>query len=84
MRDTNLTGGQDSMQKIIVETTPQAVERLNVFRATPFEFELTAPTLVATSVVGRPTVIDSRPAGITRTVENRSASLTTAPFAHHT
>ena len=57
MRDIISTGGQESMEKIIVETTPVVAERLDVFRATPFEFDVTAPSMASTSVVGRTTVI---------------------------
>ena len=59
--ETDFTGGQQPMQNMIVETTPAEPERLNVFRATPFEFELTAPALTSTSVVGRAVVVDTRP-----------------------
>lgn len=57
MRELNLTGGQDHMKSFVVETTPSAVERLNVFRATPFEYDTTGQAITATAVIGAPAVV---------------------------
>lgn len=83
MRDSNLTGGQEHMQEI-VKTTRTIAERLNVFRVSPFEFDVTAPAIVATDVVGRPTTIDNRqtaPDG--QAVESRSTMLQTVATIRH-
>lgn len=80
MRDVNLTSGQESMESFVVKTTPEAMERLNVFRATPFEFDVTALAMTATAVVGNTTVIDTCPLpGIQDRIENSSALPMTAP-----
>jgi hypothetical protein len=76
---TNLTGGQESMQKIIVETARPSAERLNVFRTSPFEFEVTAPTLAATAVVGRPTLAAAGPRD--SRAETWPTTLSTASFS---
>lgn len=50
MRDDKMTIDRESMQRIIVETSPAVVEHVNVFRATPYEFEVTAPAIATTQV----------------------------------
>ncbi|HYR29119.1 MAG TPA: hypothetical protein VEU30_11680 [Thermoanaerobaculia bacterium] len=83
MREIDFTGGQEIMEKMIVDTTPHAVERLSVFRATPFEIDVTATALASTAVIGRPMLIDTRTSGaVTERSESWSAPLSTDASTH--